>query len=148
MEHPNTLIFMRETHRRYIQAAIDVAKTSQMESMHGCIIVNEKTRGDPIIVSGINAHVFNQEDRGVFSRHAEMSALANLIAIKGHNGKFFSECTAYIARVGPASKGHPVRMSKPCEKCQKLLIKVGIERIVYTCDDEMMCTISRISEAL
>lgn len=134
---------MRVSHHHYIQSAIDVAKTSQMESMHGCVIVNEKARGDPIIAVGVNQHIFNQEDRGVFSRHAEMSALANLIAIKGHNDKFFSQCTAYIARVGPVSIGHPIRMSKPCERCQKLLRKVGIERIVYTYDEDYICTVSK-----
>lgn len=136
---------MREAHQRYIQEAIELAKTSHMESMHGCVIVNERSKVSPIIASGVNAHVQHQERRGVFSRHAEMSALANLIAIKGHNARFFSECTAYIARVGPKSIGHPVRMSRPCEKCQKLLRKLGIEKIVYTIDNDTMCTISRIA---
>lgn len=134
---------MRASHHHYLDVAIGLAKTSQMESMHGCVIVNDKVaRGNPIIATGVNTHIFNQEERGVFSRHAEMSALANLIAIKGHNSKFFSQCTAYVARVGSPSLGYPVRMSKPCEKCQRLLRKLGIERIVYTYDKDTICTLT------
>lgn len=131
---------MPQPHRKFIQDALELAKTSQMESMHGCIIAHKNNA----IANGINAHIYNQENRGVFSRHAEMSALANLIAIKGHNAKFLSECVVYVARVGPESIGFPPRMSKPCDKCLKLLQKVGIKKFVFTYNDDLICTISKI----
>lgn len=122
---------MKSNYRRYMNEAIELAKGSTMESRHGCIVINEKCKDRPIVARGINEHIFNLEDRKVFSRHAENSAIAELIGMKGHNSKFFDNCIAFVARVGARDD---VRFSKPCRKCQKLLRKVGIKKIFYTYD--------------
>jgi deoxycytidylate deaminase len=129
--------------RRWKQAmdeAIELAKTSTMESMHAAVIVstNPKLR-NPIVSTGVNEHVKHLEHRKVFSIHAEMKALSNLIAIRGHNDQFFNNLCVLVARVGPETQGYPVRMSKPCLKCQKLLKKMGIRRIFYTVDENTIC---------
>lgn len=134
---------MKQQYRHYMQEAIDLAKSSTMEMKHGCVIVNEKAKDRPIVARGINQHIFNMEDRLVFSRHAEMSAVSSLIAIKGHNNNFFENCIAFVARVGPASSNHQVRMSKPCKDCQKLLQKIGINKVFYTYDNSTVCSLTK-----
>jgi tRNA(Arg) A34 adenosine deaminase TadA len=134
---------MRQTYREYMQEAIKLATTSTMEMKHGCVIVNVRAKdGKPIVARGVNQHVLNLEDRRVFSRHAEMSAVASLIAIKGHNSSFFDKCVAFVARVGPSSTGNDVRMSKPCADCQRLLKKMGISKVYYTYDSRTVCCLS------
>lgn len=122
-----------------MQEAIELAKTSDMEMKHGCVIVNTRSRDRPVVARGVNQHVFNLEGRRVYSRHAEMDAVAHLLAIKSHNSSFFENCIAFVARVGPASSGHQIRMSRPCRDCQRLLQKIGIQRIYYTHDNRTIC---------
>lgn len=118
--------------------AIELAKTSTMDSHHATYIYNPKCK-NPIVTCGVNEHVHHQEDRRIFSIHSEMRALANLIAIRGHNEQFFSNCIAFVARVGTEKSGFPVKYSKPCLKCQKLLRKMGIKRVFYTVDEDTIC---------
>jgi len=134
---------MKQQNRYYMNAAIELAKQSTMEQRHGAIVVNEKCRDRPIVARGINEHVFNMEDRKVFSRHAEMSCVASLIAMKGHNSRFFDNCTVFVARVGARDE---VRFSKPCKKCQRLLQKIGIKKIYYTYDENTVCTLEEWDE--
>jgi len=111
--------------------AIELAKRSIMESKHGCVIVHGR---NGIVASGINEHLHNQEDRSIYSIHAEMNALCQLLRIKSHNERYMRDCVALVARVGPLSTGHAVRMSRPCEKCEKQLRKMGIRKVYYTFD--------------
>lgn len=123
-----------------MEYAIQLAKSSTMDSMHGCVILSTNPKiKDPIVAQGFNTHVHHQEHRRVFSIHAEMRALSDLIAIRGHNMQFFNNCIAFVARVGSENAGYPVRMSKPCLKCQKLLRKMGIKRVFYTVDENTIC---------
>ena len=130
---------MKQQYKVYMQEAIELAKSSTMEKKHGCVIINVKNKDRPIVARGVNQHVYNLEDRHVFSRHAEMSAIASLIAIKGHNSSFFDHCIAFVARVG-TSMNPDVRMSKPCHHCQRLFLKMGVSKIYYTFDDNTVCS--------
>lgn len=136
---------MKQQYKDYMQEAIELAKSSTMEKKHGCIIIHAKNKDRPIVARGINQHVYNMENRHVFSRHAEMSAIASLIAIKGHNSNFFGKCIAFVARVGTARREPDVKMSKPCPGCQKLFQKMGITKIYYTFDDTTVCSLKMCS---
>lgn len=123
----------------HMEEAIQLAKRSTMESKHGCVIINPKNRDKWVVASGINEHVQNQEDRNVYSIHAEVNALAQLLRIKSHNHTYFDDCIALVARVGPKSSNYKVRMSKPCANCERTLRKMGIKRVFYTIDENTMC---------
>jgi len=118
--------------------AIELAKRSTMESKHGCVIINPRARDKWIVASGINEHLHNQEDRHVYSIHAEANALAQLLRIKSHNHTYFDDCIALVARVGPVSTNYRVRMSKPCPNCERMFRKIGIKRVFYTLDENTM----------
>lgn len=132
---------MKQQYKVYLKEAIELANTSTMEKKHGCVIINPRFKDRPIVARGVNQHVYNLEDRNVFSRHAEMSAIATLIAIKGHNSIFFENCIAFVARVGTSRKEPEVKMSKPCPNCQRLFKKMGINKIYYTFDDDTVCSL-------
>jgi pyrimidine deaminase RibD-like protein len=120
--------------RMYMDAAISLARTSTMESRHGCVIVNEKRKDGPIVARGVNRHVDGGASHGVFSIHAEAAAAAGLLAIKAHDRRFFRGSTAYVARVG-GEGGATCRFSKPCPECQRLLRKLGVRKLYFTFDD-------------
>jgi hypothetical protein len=119
-----------------MDAAISLARTSTMESRHGCVIVNQRRKGGPILARGVNRHVggASRAGRGVFSIHAEAAAAAGLLAIKAHDRRFFEKSTAYVARVG-GEGGATCRFSKPCPECQRLLRKLGVRTLYFTFDD-------------
>ena len=126
---------MGKTHiQAFMEIAIEHAKRSTMESKHGCVIINSKAQ-NKLVAASCNEHIANQEDRSVFSIHAEVNALAQLLRIKSHNNTFFEHCVAFVARVGPPSSNFKVRMSKPCQNCQKMLRKLGIRKVFYTIDE-------------
>lgn len=122
----------------YMREAIELAKRSTMESKHGCVIINPRARDNWVVASAVNEHVHNQEDRRVFSIHAEVNALAQLMRIKSHNQTYFEDCIALVARVGPPTQNYRVRMSKPCANCERMLRKMGIRRVFYTLDEATM----------
>ena len=125
---------MRPKYSHYMRQAIELAKRSVMEQKHGCVVIHN----NEVVAQGVNEHIYNQEDRNVFSIHSEQSALSCLLAMKNHNHNFIKNCVVFVARVGPVSKGYPIRLSKPCKRCQTLLHKVGIRRVFYTVDDHTM----------
>lgn len=92
---------------------------------HGAII----TLGGAPQAFGINKRTndpyFNKNSHWL-SEHAEMAALRRCKRTKG--------ATLYIARI---NKTGEERMSRPCPKCMKLVIKAGIKKIVYTIDSAM-----------
>ena len=135
---------MTRKYQEYMQQAIELAKRSTMEMKHGCVIVNNKYGcNSSVVATGINQHLFNQEERNVFSIHSEQMALSSLLALRSHNRSFMNNCIAFVARVGAPSQGYPVRMSKPCYKCQQLLFKLGVKKVFYTIDDRHMVQLTQ-----
>ena len=99
-----------------------LAETSQENMRHGAII----TLGGSVQAMGINKRTndpyFNKDSHWL-SEHAEMAALRRCSRTKG--------ATIYVARVN--NRGQE-RMSRPCDKCMKLLRSAGVKKIVYTVD--------------
>ena len=129
---------MKSKFSQYMLHAIELAKRSTMEQRHATVIINPKCRDNPIVATGVNEHLHNQENRDVFSIHSEQMAISSLLALKRYQPHFMKNCIAFVARVGPQSLGYPVRFSKPCPMCEQLLLKVGIRRVFYTVDDDHM----------
>ena len=112
-----------ERQELFLKKASQLALKSDMQHRHGCIIVDNRT--DEIIATGFNrraTHLYH-----TFSSHAESEALRKL---KKSMDPLYLEM--YVVRIGPESLGHPLKMSKPCEGCEKQILKSGIARVYYS----------------
>ncbi len=115
---------LSNTDKSYLSVARYLATKSTAKNTHGCVVVKggrvlgtgwNKNRNHPTIVSP--EHIKTD-----CSYHAEEIAIREA----GSNTK---GAIIYVARVNKQGKD---RNSMPCEKCSKLIKKVGIKRIVYT----------------
>lgn len=104
---------------RYLEMALNIAAKSKCRHKHGCVVVRDgkivsvstnKKIGDPS-VSWRNAHI-----------HAEFAAT---IAA----GSLAAGSNVYVARV--LADGSPAP-SKPCKKCESMMARSGVSRIVWT----------------
>lgn len=119
---------LSSTDRRRLNRAINLAKIGACKKKHGAVLV----AGGRVMSVGINT---NRNDPAIigdaqlnYSVHAEAAAIRAL----GHPVK---NGIMYVARVD--KRGNP-KMSKPCIKCQELLRKYGVKKVVYTVDEEMV----------
>jgi len=104
------------------RAAANALKSPLKQHRHGCVIVKD----DEIISEGYNhnfVHLYHKH-----SIHAEVDALSKT----KHNRKFLSQCDMYVVRIGTASMGYPLKLSKPCCDCTKAIQKSGLRRVFYS----------------
>lgn len=69
--------------------------------------------------------------------HAETDAIKN--ALKKINTVQLEKCELYVVRVkhpNKYSKEYVTAMAKPCSGCEKTIATFGIQRILYTVDEE------------
>ena len=101
---------------KYLQKALEIAKTSKCRYKHGCVVVYDgrivsaatnKKVGDPRF-GWRKAHV-----------HAEIAAVTAA-------GSRASGAYVYVARV--AADGSPAE-SEPCKKCHGYLERAGVSRV-------------------
>jgi len=104
---------------KYIGKAIELAAKSKCRHRHGCVVVKNgriismatnKKIGDPSI-AWRTSHI-----------HAEFGAI---IAA----GTQASGSHVYVARI--SADGTPVS-SKPCKKCESMLARSGVAKVVWT----------------
>jgi len=108
--------------------AIIVAKKSDMEHRHACLIVKKRE----IIAEGFNkkSDMFEQ----IYSIHAEMDAISKLASrSKGYT----NDCDMYVYRIGTDLCSNPTKLSKPCKRCEDAIRKVGIKRVYYSIEEQI-----------
>lgn len=110
-------------HLIYLEKAAKLATKSTMSHKHGCVLVNED---DGTIVSqGYNRSTTIMCH--TYSIHAEVDTLIKLK--KKANRSILPKCVMYIVRIGPSQE---LKYSKPCENCQKAILKYGIKNVYYS----------------
>jgi len=105
----------------FLERAAQIALKSGMGQKHGCIIANQ----DGIISIGYNHSTMHMYH--LFSMHAEVDALRKI-----KKNVDLSNAELYVVRIGPASLGHPLKMSKPCAACSEAIKKRGIGKVYYS----------------
>jgi deoxycytidylate deaminase len=110
-------------HLIYIEKAAKLALKSTMAHKHGCVLVNDD---DGMIVSqGYNRSTTIMYH--TYSIHAEVDTLMKLK--KKANKAILPKCIMYVVRIGPQQE---LKYSKPCENCQKAILKYGIKSVYYS----------------
>ena len=119
--------------QRYMQVAKKSACNSEFpDYRHGAVLV----RGGSVINISYNkdkfcsfGHRFRSKTEGKATLHAELGA------ILGMDRSITDGATIYVARVG---KENNFKLSKPCDMCEAALRYVGIKRVVYTVDNNIV----------
>jgi deoxycytidylate deaminase len=110
-----------ERQQYFLKKAAQLAFRSNLLQRHGCIIV----QNDEIISTGYNhtyIHMYHK-----YSCHAEHDAIRKI-----KKATDLSTAEMYIVRIGPESLGNPLKLSKPCEGCTKLINKANIGTVFYS----------------
>ena len=126
---------MRRRDQYFVQVAHDNAQKSCMIQKHGCVIVyNNKD----IIAEGINQYECDMKE--VDTIHAEVDAINKLRKIMNtkKDKTFVQKCKLYVVRIGSKSMDYPLKQSKPCEHCTKVILRVGIPFVYYSTQDEFL----------
>lgn len=94
-------------------------------------------KGRRIVATGFNSkktHPHAPFRHGLQTIHAEISVLLPFDILRRRPGTSndIASCTLFVARIGD---GGPA-LSRPCKYCYQVLKTIGIERIVYTTDNE------------
>jgi tRNA(Arg) A34 adenosine deaminase TadA len=116
--------------------AIELAKKSNMENKHGCVIVDNKGN---IISVGFNKmlcipknkiEIFNKNTRVKISNHAEE------VALKKADPKKLNGAKLYIIRLGITKDYSTLMNSKPCKRCTSIIEscikRFGIKAVYHT----------------
>lgn len=119
---------MCKKHTTLYNRAVMLAKKSDMEHRHACIIV----KNNEIIAEGFNKK-YNMFEH-MYSIHAEVDAISKLVS---RNKGYTSDCTMYVFRIGPDYLGNPTKLSKPCKNCTDAIRKAGIKRVYYSIEDPL-----------
>ena len=113
--------------KKTIQYAFEADNTCRQR--HAAIVVKSgrvygiginKNLNDPSIMGQVETDSFEYARIG---RHAEQAA------IRGVDPSVLRGSTVYIARVTP---GNRIALSKPCPRCEKILIEHGVKKVVYS----------------
>lgn len=105
---------------KYLEKALETAKTSKCRYKHGCVVVSKRGK---ILAVATNKRVANPQTNWRSSHiHAEFAALI-AAGKEAHRG------VVYVARVSPSGRPAP---SQPCKKCQGLIERFGIASVVFT----------------
>lgn len=109
-------------HRLYFEIALKEALKSEITHKHGCVI---KKKNGKILAKGHNRYILTNKKRFKCykSIHAEVDVINKCRSINLEN------TILYVVRIG--KNGIP-RYSKPCSKCQKLLIKKKFHNIYHS----------------
>lgn len=112
-----------EKQQIFLRKAAQLALRSNMLHRHGCIVVNSQT--GEILSSGYNHNYIHMYHK--MSCHAEYDALRKI-------KKTFDLTNAemYVVRIGTDKMGYPLKLSKPCEGCRKLIERAQIARVYYS----------------
>ena len=114
-------------HSMGFRAALSAAKDSELRAHRvGAVIM----KGKSIVSIGRNVKKTHPNCPTNYSQHAEFNAAIGLDSYANHSG-----LTIYIARLTRTGK---IGISKPCEFCERLLINLGIHRVVFSNDDGNM----------
>jgi len=110
-------------HKKYVQAAAEMARHSNIQFQHGCVCVHN----GKIIAKGYNHHCvpvvepINETMKRTI--HAEIDT-CNKVA-----RNLLSHCSIYVVRVN--SKGEIVN-SQPCARCKEILTRMKVKRVYYS----------------
>jgi deoxycytidylate deaminase len=115
---------LSKSEQSFLAVARYLASKSDSKKQHGALLVKSgrvvgmgvnKDRNNPLFVSPehIKTHC---------SRHAEVAAIRNA----GYNVR---GATLYVARVNRQGAD---RNSKPCFRCQKIILENKIKKVIYT----------------
>lgn len=110
--------------RYYLDYASRLARKSTMTHKHGAIIVIK----DTIISTGYNQTFEHMCHR--HSIHAEVDAISKV------KSKSLNEAELYVVRIGCKSMEFPLKYSKPCCDCQKVIEKYGVGKVFYSTNYE------------
>lgn len=100
--------------------AINAAAASEMKQQHGAVVV----KGGRVLSIGINKLKNNPEHVQEYNKcsvHAEADALSR---VKNPAG-----CTVYVARINNSGN---TMFSRPCDNCHKLMVSLGVSKVIYT----------------
>lgn len=110
---------MRNRHLMFAQIASDNAAKSSFKQKMGAVVVYK----DKVVGSGFNfAHGTGKPHTD--GQHAEIVALNNTTA------RFRAGSTVYVTR----NTGDNLRLAKPCKPCQKVMRKMGVKYVWYSCN--------------
>lgn len=112
----------------YFEIAAKSAQKSSITHKHGCVIVLE----GEIISTGWNH--YTEYMSCLYSTHAEIDALSKIPKKKYRN--LMKDMELYVVRIGPDSIENTLKYSKPCESCEKAILKTGIHKVFYSTNDE------------
>ncbi len=118
---------LSRSQRKFLDLAMRMAEASDGIHKHGAVVV----RSGSVLAMGMNkwrnrdlpptpADEYNPH----ITVHAEIDALSRVADPRG--------VTVYVARVNRAGDE---KYSRPCQRCEKALIKLGVKRVVYTVGD-------------
>lgn len=119
---PKEIFKHSRRNKKFLNLALKAAAASDCNHKHGCVV----TKGGRVMAIGINKWrnemLSIEEDKRnqVLSVCAEYDALSRVDDARG--------AIVYIAR---AAKSGPAN-SRPCSRCQKLLIERGVKAVIYT----------------
>jgi deoxycytidylate deaminase len=117
-----------ERQQTYIDIAMKLAQKSVMEHKHGAVIVIS----NEVIAMGFNhKQEFMCHQRSI---HAEVDAI---LKVKGRNKCLLNDAEMYVVRIGTVRMNFPLKYSKPCCECQKVIMKYGIRKVYYSVNDEL-----------
>lgn len=102
--------------------AVAVAEQSTCRQQHGAVI----EMGSRVLAVGCNRH--RNSPNNVSKPASQSSTHAEQAALRSFLGESLKGATMYVARV---SGGKP-RLSRPCKRCQQLIIDAGIRKVIYT----------------
>lgn len=111
--------------RSYLSVARYFAKKSTARNTHGAVIV----KGGRVLGTGWNKN--RNHPKVVSPEHikSDCSFHAEEVAIKDAGEDNVRGAIIYVARI--SKSGHD-RNSKPCSKCELLIERSGIKRVVFT----------------
>lgn len=132
--------FIKNIHKcdlKLMNICIEVAKKSNMNSKHGCIIIDSNNK---IVSSAYNKRTSMHNEhihdpiirlKKKFSTHAEENALKNVNRNKLKGAKL------YVVRWGCNDEQSYFMNSKPCSKCTAIIqacFKFGLKAAYYSTD--------------
>jgi deoxycytidylate deaminase len=104
---------------KYMTKALQLAAKSKCRHRHGCVVAKDGR----IIAMATNKKIGDPSTAWRVSHiHAEFGAI---IAA----GSRATGAHVYIARVGADGEPAP---SKPCKKCESMLVRAGVAKVVWT----------------
>lgn len=109
-----------------IRLATKQANKSNYYFRLGAVIV----KGHRVLSTGHNKIAHCKVNDFKNSRHAEMDAILKLIKAKDGLSSLAGS-TLYVSRITKTGTG----LAKPCKKCMKLALSVGVKAIIYTTDN-------------